>query len=98
MNVSLTPRLEKLVQEKVASGIYNSASEVAREALRLLERHDRLQELQLEEIRSAIEVGAGQLERGEYTALDRRSMSGFFGGVRRAGREIRDKTRPRRSR
>lgn len=36
MNVSLTPELEKFVREKVASGLYNNASEVVREALRLL--------------------------------------------------------------
>lgn len=36
MNVSLTPALEKFVQDKVASGLYNSVSEVIREALRLL--------------------------------------------------------------
>lgn len=36
MNVSLTPSLEKFIQEKVSSGMYNSASEVIREALRLL--------------------------------------------------------------
>ena len=35
MNVSLTPELEKLVNAKVESGRYNSASEVVREALRL---------------------------------------------------------------
>ena len=37
MNVSLTPELERFVQEKVHSGRYTSASEVVREALRLLE-------------------------------------------------------------
>ena len=37
MNVSLTPHLEALVQRKVESGLYGSASEVMREALRLLE-------------------------------------------------------------
>lgn len=36
MNVSLTPALEKFVQDKVASGLYNSVSEVIREAIRLL--------------------------------------------------------------
>ena len=41
MNVSLTPELEALVQEKVATGRYASASEVVREALRLLEQRDR---------------------------------------------------------
>jgi antitoxin ParD1/3/4 len=40
MNVSLSPELEKFVGTKVESGRYNSASEVVREALRLLEEHD----------------------------------------------------------
>jgi len=40
MNVSLTPELENFVSAKVDSGRYNSASEVVREALRLLEEHD----------------------------------------------------------
>jgi putative addiction module CopG family antidote len=35
MNVSLTAELEKYVRRKVASGLYNNASEVIREALRL---------------------------------------------------------------
>lgn len=37
MNVNLTPQLEDLVKKKVASGLYNSAGEVVREALRLME-------------------------------------------------------------
>ena len=40
MNVSLTPELEAFVARKVESGRYNSASEVVREALRLLEDQD----------------------------------------------------------
>lgn len=36
MNISLTPTLEKFVNDKVASGLYNSVSEVIREAIRLL--------------------------------------------------------------
>ena len=36
MNVSLTPKLERYVRKKVASGLYNNASEVMREALRIL--------------------------------------------------------------
>ena len=36
MNVSLTPRLEEFIRKKVSSGLYNNASEVVREALRLL--------------------------------------------------------------
>jgi antitoxin ParD1/3/4 len=40
MNVSLTSELEKLVNEKVRSGLYQTASEVVREALRLLKQRD----------------------------------------------------------
>src|SRR5207302_11308141 len=36
MNVSLTPELEKYVRGKVTSRLYNNASEVIRQALRLL--------------------------------------------------------------
>ena len=40
MNVSLTQELEDLVNEKVRSGFYQTASEVVREALRLLKQRD----------------------------------------------------------
>jgi putative addiction module CopG family antidote len=44
MNVSLTPELERFVGEKVKSGLYNNASEVVREGLRLLKEQDEIQE------------------------------------------------------
>jgi antitoxin ParD1/3/4 len=48
MNVNLTPQLEEMVRTKVSSGMYTSASEVMREALRLLEEQDRLRAAKLE--------------------------------------------------
>ena len=36
----MTPELEQFVQGKVESGLYNNASEVIRESLRLLKEHD----------------------------------------------------------
>lgn len=65
MNVSLTPELEKLVARKVQSGLYQSASEVIREGLRLLENQDRRRETQLGEVRKKIQTGLDQLDRGE---------------------------------
>lgn len=62
MNVSLTPRLEALVRQKVETGLYNNASEVVREALRLLEERDRISRL-----RSALAIGDAQYARGEVT-------------------------------
>lgn len=65
MNVNLTPELEKLVQEKVASGLYNNQSEVVREALRLLAEQDRLREAHLVRLRAALASGLEQADRGE---------------------------------
>ena len=68
MNVSLTPRLEEYVKEKVKSGLYNSSSEVVREALRLMEERDRLRDIRLDELRKEIQIGIDQIERGEVTS------------------------------
>jgi antitoxin ParD1/3/4 len=65
MNVHLTPELEQLVQTKVKSGRYNSASEVVREALRLFEERDHLLDLRKEVIRQQIDDGWNALSRGE---------------------------------
>ena len=65
MNVSLTPELEQFVAEKVKTGRYNSASEVIREALRLLEEREELRNLQKQELRKKIAEGLDQLDRGE---------------------------------
>jgi antitoxin ParD1/3/4 len=67
MNVSLPPSLEDLVKGKVDSGLYNSASDVMREALCLLEERDRLRERRLDELRRDIQVG---IDSGESTPLD----------------------------
>jgi antitoxin ParD1/3/4 len=65
MNVSLTPELERFVQEKVHSGRYTSASEVVREALRLLEEHEQVRMAQLAKFREEIDQRLASLERGE---------------------------------
>lgn len=57
MNVSLTPHLEELIQDKVSSGRYGNASEVVREALRLLEERDQERAAKLEALRQAILEG-----------------------------------------
>ena len=61
MNVSLTPELERFVEDKVVSGLYNHASEVVREGLRLLKDHDEIRV----KWREQIERGWLQAQRGE---------------------------------
>lgn len=70
MNVSLTPQLEKLIQDKVNQGLYHSASEVIREGLRLLAERDQLRQLRLKELRRQVRHGVAQLDRGERAPLD----------------------------
>ncbi|MDD2989678.1 MAG: type II toxin-antitoxin system ParD family antitoxin [Zoogloea sp.] len=67
MNVNLTPQLEEMVRAKVSSGLYTSASEVVREALRLMEEQDRMREAKLEELRREVRKG---LESGPSEAWD----------------------------
>lgn len=69
MNVSLTPELEKLVHDKVKSGRYNSASEVVRESLRLLQDHDELNRIRRDELRREIMLGVEQI-RNQYKVLE----------------------------
>lgn len=57
MNISLTPTLEKFVQDKVASGLYNSVSEVVREALRLLASRDTISAERIAQLNKDIEEG-----------------------------------------
>jgi antitoxin ParD1/3/4 len=64
MNVSLTPELERLVSEKVESGLYGSASEVVREALRLLHESQTFRQIRLEEVRREIGAGTRQARQG----------------------------------
>jgi antitoxin ParD1/3/4 len=66
MNVSLTPELENFIQQKVDSKMYQTASEVVREALRLFVAHEQEQQAKLDALRRDIQVGLDQLERGEY--------------------------------
>ena len=67
MNVHLTPELEQLVHAKVQSGRYNSASEVVREALRIMEQRDEVRSIQLQELRNRMDRAPAESVRGEGT-------------------------------
>lgn len=66
MNVSLTPELERRIAEKVESGLYTTASEVVREALRLLFEADEARAQRLARLNADIQFGLDQLDRGEW--------------------------------
>ena len=67
MNVSLTPELERLVNRKVEDGRYASASEVVREALRLLEERDEVRTAKIEALREKVARGLESLDAGDIS-------------------------------
>ncbi len=70
MNVSLTPELTEFVNDKVATGLYSTASEVIREALRLLRERDEMHQTRLEELRREVAIGVEQAEQGKVAPLN----------------------------
>ena len=80
LNVSLTPQLEQLVRDKVNSGRYNSASEVVREALRLMDAYERLQSESLAKLRADVDAAWKQVDEGKVHDFDPEE-------IKRRGRE-----------
>ena len=66
MNVNLTPYLDELVRSKVSSGMYTSASEVVRDALR-----------HMEERNSKLEALRRHLAEGERQAMNENFIQDF---------------------
>ena len=84
MNVSLTPELEKFVQDKVGSGLYQTASEVIRAGLRRLKEDQdarlpqlpkTLAELEAQLLKAAESVDAGRGVDGEQVFARLRARS-----------------------
>jgi antitoxin ParD1/3/4 len=79
MHVSLTPELDEMVRRKVDSGLYNNASEVVREALRVLLEVEEVRRLKLERLRAAIDKGEADVVAGRLTSLaDDEELEEFF--------------------
>lgn len=83
MNVSLTPELERMVNDKVQSGLYQTASEVIREGLRLLRERD----AHLENLRADLQAGFSAVDLGSYYDLDSRSLASLSRQVKARGRK-----------
>jgi len=71
LNVSLTPHLEAFIHQTVHSGRYQSASELVRAALRLLEEREQERVAKLECLRRDIQKG---LDSGPAAPLDMEAL------------------------
>ena len=63
-NLVLTERQDKMIDELVQTGEYQNASEVMREALRLLEERRTRRKAELRVLREAARVGIADIEAG----------------------------------
>lgn len=70
LNVSLPPELEKRVRQHVESGLYSSASEVIREALRLFEAYQGVQAANLAALKADIAAGVEDMAAGRVRELN----------------------------
>lgn len=69
MQIDLSPELEAIINARVESGMYPSASEVVRSALSLLD-HNEYRQRRIAEINHAIDIGLEQIARGEVVEPD----------------------------
>ncbi len=71
VKVSITPELDAFLQSRIKSGRYQTTSEVVREALCLLERHERERDDAHGRLKARLKKGATQADRGELRDGDR---------------------------
>jgi antitoxin ParD1/3/4 len=83
LNVSLPKELEARVREHVASGLYSSASEVIREALRLFEAYHLAQQVHLNALKADIDRGIADMNAGRVAPVD-------MADIKLQGRRVRD--------
>lgn len=79
MNFSLTPQLELFVRESAATGDYNNASEVVREALRLFKNTQEERHLKMQQLRQTIKTGDDAINCGDLTEVHSvKELDSFF--------------------
>jgi antitoxin ParD1/3/4 len=70
MSLSLQPETERLIEEKLESGNYDSADEVVLDALRALSQEDQQYAIRLEALRGEIQKGIDDLDNGRHSPID----------------------------
>jgi antitoxin ParD1/3/4 len=68
MNVSLTAEFAEFVEREIASGSYMSASEVVRDALRMMKRDHEMEAEKLHLLRLELERGLVEKEQRQFSS------------------------------
>ena len=81
-NINLTERLDRFVERQVSSGRYSNASEIVRDALRLLEEQEQERAAKLKALREAARQGFDQLDQGQGDVLkSKKAIRRFIAGI-----------------
>jgi len=87
MEVALSPDLEELIAEQVASGHYPNPGEVVRDALRLLQEQLVLREHEVEALRRDVRAGLEALEQGDFDEYDAGDIRSLADDIKTRGRD-----------
>ncbi len=81
-NINLTEHFGRFVERQVSSGRYSNASEIVREALRLLEVKEQEREAKLKVLRHAAKQGFEEIDQGSGIALKgKKALARFFNDI-----------------
>ena len=69
-NINLTEHFDRFVERQVSSGRYSNASEIVRDALRLLEEQEQEREAKLKALRQAAKQGFDEIDQGQGIVLN----------------------------
>ena len=81
-NINLTEHFDHFVERQVSSGRYSNASEIVREALRLLEEQEQEREAKLKALRQAAKLGFDEIDQGKGIVLKgKKAIRGFIAEI-----------------
>ncbi|MBP6011266.1 MAG: type II toxin-antitoxin system ParD family antitoxin [Alphaproteobacteria bacterium] len=83
-NINLTKQIDDFVEKNVSTGQYQNASEVVRDALRLLKSRQQEDKLKLQRLREAVDVGVRAIDAGDYIELSRDEIGPWLSTLGRA--------------
>ena len=95
MNVNLGEMFDRFVAELIASGRYQSQSEVIREGLRMLKEREELREVRLSQLRAEVDKGLKSLESGDYQTYDAESLQQLSEEIKARGRRRLGEKKPK---
>jgi len=90
-NIALTAHFDRFVQTKIDSGRYQSASEVVRESLRMMEQYEQERRRAMTEVGEKIRIGYDQIQRGD--TVDPDEVLSEIKALSKAGRKAAKKRR-----